>query len=134
MPFKYSSMQERIIANTVLAVDSFFDGTPCWLWLGAYSGGGRYPKLTMRWRGGTRRGKVRTVAVHRLVISVFKGRYMGPKYVAKHLCNNRACVNPWHLSGGTQRSNVKQCVKQGRHGNQYRAPVRDSAISCTSAA
>lgn len=32
-----------------------------------------------------------------------------------HSCDNRRCVNPNHLSPGTQSQNLKDCVLRGRH-------------------
>jgi hypothetical protein len=127
MPFRYDSMEERIIANTVLAIDSFYDGTPCWLWTGATvtnRSGKRYPKIMVRFKRGPRKGLLRTWLAHRLVLVVFKKRQMSKRTRSLHLCNNTICVNPNHLVGGTQRKNVRQCVREGRHGNAYKAPVR----------
>lgn len=122
MPFKYQSPEERIIANSFLSEDSFYNGTRCWIWMGRYRPNG-YPTINLRWKGGSRKGKVRSEGAHRYSYCVFKGVRFHHRYVAKHLCNNPACVNPEHLSSGSQKSNVRQCVKQGRHGNMHRKPV-----------
>lgn len=126
VPRKYASMEDRIIANSVLSEEHEYNGERCWEWLGRYKvnrSGKRYPVLTMRFKRGPRKGKVRTVLVHRLVIVVFKGRIMTPRMVGMHLCNNSMCVCPNHLEGGTQRKNVRQCVADGRHRNQYSEAV-----------
>lgn len=126
MPKKYASMEDRIIANSVISREFSYNGERCWDWIGAYKvnrSGKRYPVLTMRFKRGPRKGKVRTVRVHRLVIVVFKGRIMTTRMVALHLCNNSLCVDPNHLDGGTQRQNVRQCVADGRHRNAYSEAV-----------
>lgn len=129
MPFKYADMCERIIANTVLSLENFYNGTPCWEWTGAYTtnrSGVQYGKLAVRLKKGPRKGKNKTWLVHRLVLVVFKGRIMTPKMVGRHLCNNTICANPAHLVGGTQKSNVRQAVREGRHRNMH-SPERLAA-------
>ena len=69
---------------------------------------------------------VTEMLVHRIALQVFKGRVLSSRSVARHLCNMRPCCNPEHLTGGSQRKNMQQCVAEGRHGNAYRAPVRDA--------
>jgi hypothetical protein len=44
---KYDSIKDRIIANSVLSDESFFEGTPCWIWIGVIDVCG-YPRLSMR--------------------------------------------------------------------------------------
>jgi hypothetical protein len=98
---------DRIVANSVLSPDSFYNGTPCWIWTGkrvASQSGFQYPVMTMRVKG-----KVKNVRVHRIV-SECTG-----KDVAMHLCNNTLCVSPHHLQAGTQAENIQQCVAEGRH-------------------
>lgn len=119
MPFKYPDLAHRIVANTVMAIDSFYDGTPCWLWMGKRNASG-YPVISLRWQRGPRKGQVRSALAHRISLVTFKRRRLTARSVAKHLCNNPVCVNPDHLAGGSQRSNVRQCVAEGRHFTPFR--------------
>ena len=123
-------MQERLIANSVLSRTSFYKGTPCWEWIGAYAvnrNGMRYPKMGTRFTRGPRKGQPRTEYAHRVALKVFRGRRMAKNTKGMHLCNNTMCINPMHCEGGTQRTNIRQCVKDGRHvpgsANQFGAFV-----------
>lgn len=124
MPFKYPSLIDRIIANTVLATDSEYKGSWCWLWTGSRNSAG-YGVITMRRKTGVKKGTVKRALVHRVVVKDIKGRSLTKRNVVLHLCNNPLCCNPDHLAGGTQKQNMKQCVREGRHGNSTRAPVRE---------
>lgn len=118
---KYNSLAERILANSVVSPfpEHIFGGEPCWLWVGSYSSG--YPMMSMRYKRGPRKGKHYKAGAHRMAIVAFKHNLrMTPGMVAMHLCNNRMCVNPAHLKGGTQRKNVQQCVDEGRHKTPFR--------------
>ncbi|QTD88911.1 hypothetical protein [Burkholderia anthina] len=112
---RYENMQERIIANSVPAADSAYNGTPCWIWIGAYGSSG-YGTLNVR----ARTGKVKHRGAHRESLKAFTGRRLTSRSVCKHLCNNPCCVNPDHLVGGSQKSNVRQCVAEGRHYTPFR--------------
>lgn len=121
-------MQERILANSHESEHWSYDGIPCRIWDGAKTvnrSGMRYGKISIRIKRGPRKGKIRSALAHREAIKAFTGRRLPAKCVGKHLCNITLCVEARHLVGGTQRSNVRQCVADGRHGNQHRAPVRD---------
>lgn len=119
MPKKYPDLGARIIANSALSLENFYNGSPCWEWLGKRSADG-YPYMTMRWRSGPRKGKVHNVGAHREALKFFRGFRMRKNYVGMHLCNNRACVNPMHLANGSQSTNIQQCVREGRHKTPFR--------------
>lgn len=79
-------------------------GSPedCWEWQGSRRGDAYgqvylYPK---HW------------AAHRLSFFL-ANRYFPP--VVRHRCDNRVCVNPHHLEGGTQTENMRDVVDRGRH-------------------
>lgn len=53
--------------------------------------------------------------VHRLVWVALKGPIPSwPRAVVLHSCDNRKCINPDHLSLGTQQENIRDCVTKGR--------------------
>lgn len=121
MPRKYNNMQERLIANSVHATDSAYEGSWCWLWVAKSKrnrAGVAYPVVSVR-----EGGKVRAKLAHRVSVEAFTGVPLTPGFVAKHLCNNSLCVNPAHLEGGTQRENLADAREQGRQ-------VRDPATGC----
>ncbi len=114
MPFKYDSPVDRIIANTIVSDELFYDGTPCWIWIGTRKlnrCGTPYGTISVRGAD----GKVKKELVHRYVLREIKGRRLTRQSVGMHLCNNTLCAAPLHLAGGTQRKNVQQCVSDGRH-------------------
>ena len=81
--------------------------TGCWLWVGALGTGAGYPKF---WDG------VQIRDGHRWAYEAFKGDPHG--YVVKHECDTPSCVNPDHLSLGTQTSNLQDMYKRGRSRGQ----------------
>lgn len=118
MPFKYPSMHERLLANSVIDEENAHGGTYCWRWIGKISvnrSGMRYGALTRRITRGPRKGQVVNEAAHRMSLKTFKQRRLTKRMVTMHLCNNSLCINPDHLVGGSQRENVRQCVRDGRH-------------------
>ena len=76
--------------------------TECWEWQGSgrTDGYGQFFALK-RYR-----------ATHRFSFYI-ANLYYPP--VVRHKCDNRKCVNPHHLEGGTQSDNMKDAVKRGRH-------------------
>lgn len=76
------------------------------------------------WNGGKSKpgyGQVRVgsriVGVHRLVVELKRGAI--PKgMVILHACDNRACINPAHLQGNSQKANVHDMWDKGRAHNQ----------------
>lgn len=126
---KYDSMEERLIANSVQSETRAYNGTACWEWIGRITvnrSGMRYGTLNIRAKRGPRKGKTVTHFAHRVALKVFKGRRLTTKSVAKHLCNNTLCINPEHLVGGTQKSNVRQCVREGRHVSGFSKAIRQA--------
>jgi len=120
VPFKYATPMDRILANTVIAEDSEYNGSKCWVWVGrtkTNASGMRYGCISLRHKSGPRKGKVYTMLVHRYVLRVIKGLRMTRKSVGRHLCNNSLCCHPEHLAGGSIKTNNRDTVKAGRHRN-----------------
>jgi hypothetical protein len=119
VPFKYNTLEDRIIANTVLG-DVLFEGTACWWWIGARAGNGRYGKISIRsTRVKNGKRKVKHKLVHRIVRQVFKGEKYRRGHYARHVCpphpNRYLCCNPDHVFPGTSRKNNRDTVREGRH-------------------
>lgn len=47
------------------------------------------------------------------------------KLDAGHLCNNRACVNPWHVTPQTRSENMLHCIASGRDPNVNKTHCRN---------
>lgn len=79
-------------------------GSPdeCWEWQGS--------------RRGDSYGQLYVARKHRAAhrFSFFLANCYYPP-VVRHKCDNRVCVNPHHLQGGTQTDNMRDVVERGRH-------------------
>jgi len=63
---------------------------------------------------GTIRVGQQAFGLHRFVAKLAHGN-PAPNQIAMHSCNHRPCINPEHLSWGTQSENLKYAVILGRH-------------------
>ena len=76
----------------------------CWLWQGRLDAKGYgFIKVDRR-----------TTRVHRVAWVLATGDWPPPGMVVRHSCDNPPCCNPAHLSLGTVRDNVQDCVARGR--------------------
>lgn len=82
--------------------------TGCWLWVGAQYGNG-YGHFTI----GTRKLGYKTYSAHRVSFTINVGGIKNGLFVL-HKCDVRACVNPDHLFLGTQKDNIRDCLKKKR--------------------
>lgn len=67
-------------------------------------------------KGGYGRVRVKGVhwMAHRYALSVHLRRPLDEGCVVMHSCDNPSCVNPEHLSEGTQVESMKDCKEKGR--------------------
>jgi hypothetical protein len=76
----------------------------CWIWLGTLERNG-YARFKF--------GGRRPILVHRLSYKLHYGK-LPRNLCVLHQCDIRCCVNPDHLSLGTQKDNAADCVNKGR--------------------
>lgn len=79
----------------------------CWLWQGTNMGKG-YGAIRPA-------GSDRPTGAHRVSWAMHNGRWPAHGEIVMHSCDTPACVNPGHLSIGSQQENVQDCVRKGRH-------------------
>lgn len=79
---------------------------PCWLWVGG-------PRPSKASRYGKFYNGERQVFAHRYMYELVLGP-IPEGQVVLHSCDNGYCVNPAHLSLGTQKENMQDCARKGR--------------------
>jgi hypothetical protein len=100
----------------------------CWLWPENSLNNKGYGQLTLRLRRlGYPKRKVRLLA-HRVSYTLHVGM-IGKGLQIMHECDTRRCVNPAHLTPGTQKTNEAGKVARGRSARgqrQWAATLSDS--------
>lgn len=77
------------------------EGSGCWLWKGTLNSGG-YGRITR-----TIESRKYNAPVHQLTWLEHNGGVWPPGAIARHLCRNRACCRPDHITPGTPLENVQ---------------------------
>lgn len=96
---KSFSAAERLAARTII-------GPSCWEIQGCGVGPNGYGQIDL---GGGKRAYT-----HRLAWELANGRAVPAGLRVLHSCDNPRCVNPAHLSIGTQRDNIRDSIRKGR--------------------
>ena len=65
------------------------------------------------------------VLAHRFVYKLLNPEEDISDKVIMHSCDNPSCVNPEHLSSGTQSDNIKDCSEKGRWGKYRTAKLTE---------
>jgi hypothetical protein len=78
----------------------------CWIWTGKGTKKG-YGQIASGGKDGV------SILAHRLSYEIHKGP-IPDGLVVMHSCDNPSCVNPDHLSAGTQSENIKDSIRKGR--------------------
>lgn len=105
MPFAYSNLLERLVANTAEPENE----RACWTWVGPTRrhGGGDRPAVCIRGARGPRNQNAA-----RVMLELFEGP-LPPGLEASHLCvDNWLCVHPDHMVPETH---VQNCKRRDGH-------------------
>lgn len=81
----------------------------CWPWQGTLQKNG-YGDFDFQLHGTRYR-----CSSHRLSYMLSYNLQIPKGFCVMHSCDNKSCVNPSHLSVGTQLDNIKDMMKKGRH-------------------
>lgn len=89
----------------------------CWLWTGAKENHG----YGLAYTGFKPDGRKDRHYAHRIAYALVHG-FVPAHLEVMHSCDVTRCVNPAHLSLGTQKENIQDQLDRGRHSGQNRRP------------
>ncbi len=107
-------------------IERFFDKielipfSSCWYWMGHLDKDGY----------GSMKIKKKVVRAHRYSYAVHNGPILDGRIIM-HSCDNPSCVNPSHLSAGTNAENSRDMVKKGRTNAPYGESAHNSKLKNT---
>lgn len=91
-------LPERVARHILVSTESFFEGTPCWEYVGPRLSTNGYGRIY--WRGKER-------AAHRVIYEMLIGD-IPDGMVLDHRCRNRPCCNPKHTEPVTHQENTRR--------------------------
>jgi hypothetical protein len=112
------SNSTEVITDTALAVGI---ETPCWEWQGNISDQG-YGRITRNYKN---------MLAHRASYIAHNGD-IPAESVVRHLCHNKACVNPAHLALGTQQENMQDSARNPNYSCKRKLTDEDLLSICMS--
>jgi hypothetical protein len=106
-------LRRRDLTSAIIArfTPKYVSADGCWLWTaGKFAGG--YGQFHL-WRELS--GKIVNDYAHRVAYVLHTGEDIPVGAVVMHSCDVPACVNPAHLTLGTQADNVHDAVRKGHY-------------------
>jgi hypothetical protein len=89
----YTSLFERLLANSAESEQYAHRGCPCWVWTGRIRSA--YPYITIRVPG---KQNPQSFRAHRVMAEIVVGRALDPsKETIDHGCEIPWCINYWHF-------------------------------------